>query len=89
MGYVDEQPTDNTPWILFNDNKNKCEEILYNCCNIIFNINNLLKPYLVYTTIKVEEYLNSYNNFWNYKRLDKVNISNFIEPLFIRYDKNN
>lgn len=78
-----------TPWILFNENKNKCEEILYNCCNIIFNINNLLKPYLVHTTIKVEKYLNSYNNSWDYKRLDKINISNNIEPLFIRYDKNN
>ena len=89
ISYSNKYFDENTPWILFNENKNKCEEILYNCCNIIFNINNLLKPYLVHTTIKVEKYLNSYNNSWDYKRLDKINISNNIEPLFIRYDKNN
>lgn len=74
------------PWILFKEDKIKCEEILYNCCNIIYNINNLLKPYLVDCTKIVEDYLTSYINDWNYHRLDKVNISNNIEPLFIRYE---
>ena len=74
------------PWILFKEDKIKCEEILYNCCNIIFNINNLLKPYLVDSTKIVEDYLNSNIYDWNYYKLDKVNISNNIEPLFIRYE---
>ena len=60
---------------------------MYNCCNIIFNINNLLKPYLIQTTKKVEEYLNSSINIWDYQRLEKVELSKEIEPLFIRYDK--
>ena len=80
--YFDEEK----PWILFKEDKNRCEEILYNCCNIIFNINNLLKPYLVDSTKIVEDYLNSYIQDWNYYRLDRVNISSDIKPLFIRYD---
>ena len=77
----------NEPWKLVNEDSNKCEEILYNCCNIIFNINNLLKPYLVETTKKVEDYLKSNINEWNYKRLEKVDLLGEIIPLFVRYDK--
>ena len=75
------------PWKLAKEDKDKCEEVLYNCCNIIFNINNLLKPYLIDTTKKVEEYLNETNNKWEYKKLTKVNLMDNIEALFQRYDK--
>ena len=78
---------ENEPWKLAKDDREKCEDILYNCCNIIFNVNNLLKPYLSETTKKVEEYLNSYNDSWNYQRLEKVDLLKEINPLFIRYDK--
>ena len=77
----------NEPWKLAKEDSNKCEEILYNCCNIIFNINNLLKPYLVETTKKVETYLKSNINEWNYRRLEKVDLLSKITPLFVRYDK--
>ncbi len=83
--YFDEKE----PWKLIESDKNKCEEILYNCCNIIFNINNLLKPYLIDSTNKVERYLNNNINSWNYKVLEEVKISKDIKPLFIRYDKSN
>lgn len=77
----------NEPWKLAKEDSNKCEEILYNCCNIIFNINNLLKPYLVETTKKVEDYLKSDINEWNYRRLEKVDLLSEITPLFVRYEK--
>ena len=77
----------NEPWKLVNEDSNKCEEILYNCCNIMFNINNLLKPYLVETTKRVEDYLKSNINEWNYRRLEKVDLLSEITPLFVRYDK--
>ena len=78
---------ENEPWKLAKENKNKCENILYNCCNIIFNINNLLKPYLIDTTKKVEKYLNNSNNDWNYKEVGFLNLTSEIKPLFVRYDK--
>ena len=81
--YFDE----NEPWKLAKENRMECEKVLYNCSNIILNINNLLKPYLIETTKRVEEYLNSSINSWNYQRLETVNIKGEITPLFIRYDK--
>ena len=81
--YFDE----NEPWALAKTDTNACEKILYNCCNIIYNVNNLLKPYLIESTPKVEKYLNKSIGKWEYTRLDEVNLSNEIEALFVRYDK--
>ena len=87
INYSNKYFDENEPWKLAKDDVRKCEDILFNCCNIIFNINNLLKPYLFETTKKVEEYLNSNINSWNYQRLEKVELLKEINPLFIRYDK--
>ena len=81
--YFDEK----APWTLAKEDKNKCEEVLYNCCNIIINVNNLLKPYLIKTTESVEEFMNTKYSSWEYKRLDKVELKNEITALFERYDK--
>ena len=87
INYSNKYYDENEPWNLAKEDITKCEDILYNCCNIIFNINNLLKPFLFETTKKVEKYLNSNINSWNYQKLDGVQLSKEIEPLFIRYDK--
>ena len=87
INYSNKYFDENEPWKLVKEDTNRCEEILYNCCNIIFNVNNLLKPYLFETTKKVEEYLNSNINDWNYKKLENVDLLSEINPLFIRYDK--
>lgn len=81
--YFDEKE----PWKLAKEDSSECEKVLYNCCNIIFNINNLLKPYFIETTKKVEEYLNDNISSWNYQKLEKVELAKEINPLFIRYDK--
>lgn len=81
--YFDE----NEPWALAKTNKDECERVLYNCVNIIFNINNLLKPYLIESTVKVEDYLNDSINEWKYVKLNKVELKSNIEALFVRYDK--
>ena len=81
--YFDEK----APWTLAKEDPKACEEVLYNCCNIIFNINNLLKPYLIDTTVKVEDYLNDSISNWEYKAIPKVELKKNIEALFPRYDK--
>ena len=87
VNYSNKYFDENEPWKLAHEDSSKCEEILYNCCNIIFNVNNLLKPYLIETAKKVEAYLNASINDWNYKRLENVDLAKEIEPLFTRYDK--
>lgn len=87
IGYANKYFDEKQPWILAKEDKEKCNEILYNCCNIIYNINTLLKPYLPKTSSKVEEFINNDNNEWKYKRLGNVNISKNLTTLFERYDK--
>ena len=87
INYSNKYFDENEPWKLAKDNVSKCEDILFNCCNIIFNINNLLKPYLVETTKYVEDFLNYSIDKWEYRRLNKVNLSKEITPLYKRYDK--
>ena len=76
------------PWLTVKDNIDKCKSTLYNSVNIIYNINTLLKPFLPFTSQKIEEYLNISNNEWKYKDIKEVRISQDITPLFERYDKN-
>ena len=87
INYSNKYFDENEPWKLAKEDISKCGDILYNCCNIIFNINNLLKPYFIETTKKVDEYINSNISSWNYQKLEKVELSKEINPLFIRYDK--
>lgn len=87
IGFANKYFDEKQPWVLAKEDKSKCEEVLFNCCNIIYNINNLLKPYLPNTSLKVEEFLNEYNTEWKYKTLSKVNVSNNLSTLFERYDK--
>lgn len=87
VGYANKYFDDKQPWILAKEDKEKCNEVLFNCCNIIYNINTLLKPYLPNTSLKVEDFINKNNNEWKYERLDKAKISNNLTTLFERYDK--
>ena len=65
----------------------KCEEILFNCVNIIVNVNTILKAYLPNSSQTVERYLNYSNKAWEYYELDSVNVISQIETLYTRYDK--
>ncbi len=87
ISYANKYFDENEPWALAKTDTNACEKILYNCCNIIYNVNNLLKPYLIESTPKVEKYLNKSIDKWEYTRLDEVNLSSDLEALFVRYDK--
>lgn len=82
--YFDEKK----PWNLFKIDRKESNNILFNCTNIIYNINNLLHPFLPYSTVNVDEYLQCSNQKWEYNTIKEVNISKEIKPLFTRYDKN-
>ena len=81
--YFDEKQ----PWVLAKTNIDECNTILYNCVNIIFNINTLLKPYLPFSCEKVEQYLNETTSNWKYTPISNVSLNNEIKPLYERYDK--
>lgn len=81
--YFDEKQ----PWILAKTDINECNHILFNCVNIIYNINALLKPYLPFSCEKVENYLGCQNFQWKYESISTVSIKKDIQPLYERYDK--
>ena len=81
--YFDEQK----PWELAKTNPEECQKVLFNCTNIIYNVNNLLKPYIPFSCEKVDTYLNQQIETWEYKKLSKLTLSEDIKPLYQRYDK--
>ena len=81
--YFDEKQ----PWILAKTDTAECNHILFNCVNIIYNINTLLKPYLPFSCEKVENYLGYQNFQWKYESISTVSIKKDIQPLYERYDK--
>ena len=75
------------PWILYKEDINKCNEVLFNCCNIILNINTLLKPFIPNSCEKVNNFINIDNQKWEYKELELLELlelNEFIEPLYKR-----
>lgn len=87
INYANKYFDEKKPWVLAKEDIEKCNEILFNCVNIIYNINTLLKPYLPFSCDIVEKYINSSNDKWEYKQTDKVKIDENINPLYERYDK--
>ena len=87
IGYINKYFDENEPWNLYKTNINKCKDVLFTCVNIIYNVNNMLKPFLPFSGVKVEQYLNNYNKEWKYEEIESINISKDIEPLYERYDK--
>ena len=78
--YYDE----NKPWVLFKEDINKFNEVIYNSANIILNLANLFEPIIPDSSKKVANYLGFNLNKW-----EKMTIENDIEigeinPLFER-----
>ena len=81
--YFDEKQ----PWILAKTDIVKCNNVLFNCVNIVSNVNTLLKPYLPFSCEKVESFLNTMVSKWEYNVILNVSLSKEIKPLYERYDK--
>lgn len=81
--YFDEKQ----PWILAKTDIDECNNVLFNCVNIISNINILLKPYLPFSCEKVEGFLNTKVSNWEYNTISNIFLSKDIKPLYERYDK--
>ena len=78
--YYDEQK----PWILFKEDINKFNDVMYNCANIIANLTNLFEPVMPDKSNKIKKYLNIDLSKWK-KIIINENIKlNNIEPLFER-----
>lgn len=87
ISYANKYFDEKQPWILAKNDVKECNKVLFNCVNIISNVNTLLKPYIPTSCDKVEEYINVKNPNWEYKAIDDIKIQEDIKPLYERYDK--
>ena len=87
ISYANKYFDEKQPWALAKTDVEACNQVLYNCVNIISNVNTLLKPYLPFSCEKVEDYLNIENSKWEYVSVGDISIKSEIAPLYERYDK--
>lgn len=78
--YYDEQK----PWILYKENIEEFNDVMYNCANIITNLANLFEPVMPESSNKIKKYLNIDNDKWENIVIDETIKLNNIEPLFER-----
>lgn len=87
ISYANKYFDEKAPWLLAKLNIEDCNKVLFNCVNIIYNVNTLLKPYLPFSCEIVDNYLNKSTNKWEYEKVSDIKIESDIKPLYIRYDK--
>ncbi|MCQ2968958.1 MAG: class I tRNA ligase family protein [Clostridium sp.] len=73
-------------WELIDTNKSKCNEIIYDCIQIIANLSNLLEPFMPKTCEKIRKSLKIEEAVWRYIEKNNIKI-NEIDILFHKIDK--
>ena len=75
---------DEKPWILYKEDINKFNNIIYNCATIIANLANLFEPIMPISSEKIKNYLNINESGWEKIVIkEKIQLKN-ITPLFER-----
>lgn len=78
--YYDEK----RPWILYKENIQEFNKVIYNCTYIIANLANLLEPIMPASSKTLSEYLNINIEKWEPIEINKEIILEDIMPLFER-----
>ena len=81
--YFDEKQ----PWVTYKENKEECENTLYNCVQIIANFSNLLDPFIPFSTDKIRGFLNIDRSSWTYIQIEPDIRIQGLKTLFDRIDK--
>lgn len=75
---------DKKPWVLYKENIEEFNNVIYNCANIIANLANLFEPIMPETSNKIKEYLNIDRNKWEKIIIKETIKLENINPLFER-----
>ena len=76
----------NKPWILINNNKKKCEEVLYICSQILVALTDLMNPIIPFTCEKIKMFLGIKDTKLSFKERKNIRV-NRVEFLFDKIDK--
>lgn len=78
--YYDEQ----TPWILFKEDKEKFYQVSFDCIYLIINLANIINPFMPDTSERIFKMLDFHSNGWSSQNLNNDITINNIELLFNR-----
>ena len=73
---------DNKPWVLFKENKEEFDKVMYNCETIIANLANLFEPIMPETANKIAKYVNVKLDKFEMIKIEKDLAIENVEPLF-------
>jgi len=72
------------PWILYKEDINKFNDVIYTCTVVCANLANYIEPIMPTTSAKIRKYLNIEESSWNYVEIkNDIKLEN-IEALFNR-----
>lgn len=74
------------PWILLEEDKEKCKDVLYTCGEIVITLSNLLDPIIPFSCEKIRDFMGIENPSWSFNAKDIINIKR-VEFLFERIDR--
>lgn len=74
------------PWILINEDKEKCKNVIYTCVQIVATLSNLLNPIIPFTCEKIREFLSIGKCDWTFEEKVDIRVRN-VEFLFDRIDR--
>ena len=75
---------DEKPWVLYKENTEKFNKVIYNCTYIIANLSNLLEPVMPNSSEILSKYLDIDITKWKPVEIQKEIILDNILPLFER-----
>ena len=78
--YYDEQQ----PWIAFKEDKEKFNNCIYTCVQIIANLGNLMEPFMPFSAEKIRKYLGIEKPVWNFVTVECGKNFGKFEVLFTR-----
>jgi len=72
------------PWVLFNENKQEFNSVIYSCCVLIANLSNLLEPFMPDTAKKLRDHLGLGAAKWEYVTAEPKENMPKLDALFAR-----
>lgn len=76
------------PWETRSTDKEKCDNAIYNCAQIIANLCILLNPFIPFSSEKIKTWLGICDNIWSFHDVAAGTRISDVEILFNRIDKN-
>ena len=74
------------PWILIDEDREKCENVLYTCAQIVVVLSNVLNPIIPFSCEKIRDFMGSYDVSWEFNEMKNIRVKP-VEFLFERINR--